>query len=163
MCLFFLGLLAFAALITYQLSTAGSARPVSIIFRCLTYMLQSSAILSVRTTPFASPIGGLFNFQIPATNSGLCPFTVSLSDKLLIQWALPLLAIAAFAVLCINLTLPRAQRCWRLRATKTAAFCALGLFLFSALTMSTLALLQVPLPSIRMLHLVLCVAAVSHG
>ena len=139
------GLLAFVALAIVSVATSGSARASSTIFKLLVYFLQTAEMTAIRTLPLSAFLTSLFNFEPPATSDGLCPFAMTPEDKLLWLWSLPLLAIAAFLLLAIV----GRVCCFCTRSSANAnkgaaqSFAALLLFLFGALSSSTMALLQV--------------------
>ena len=102
----------------------------------------------LRTVSFLTPLAGLLNLQPPAAAGGggggeaLCPFAMSVEGLLLASWALPLLSIAVFLLLWLLLPLVLCGR-WKPNSRFAASFGALLLFLFSSLTSTTTALVQV--------------------
>ena len=111
------------------------------------YTLQTADILSLRSVAVLSPLAGLFNLQLPASSasSGLCPWVMTVEGKLLASWALPLLTVVGFVAAWPLLRRVFASRQMFSHLSFTAAFVALILFVFSSLTSTTAALVQVRL------------------
>ena len=101
-------------------------------------------MLAVRPVELLSPLAGLFNLQPPASSGrGLCPFAMSVEDRLLASWAVPLLALAAFGA--VSLVIRLSSRYCKSRAHEqefSAPLAALLLFVFSSLTSTTASLVQ---------------------